>query len=370
MFKIIWKFLKYLILLLILLVVGIGLFLAFAPVFGAKPDLVSQEKINASKNFNGKRFVNLVPTVVQTPDPNNDFTIANFFNPPEGKNPSEVLPSTVFDKDNFKNGDFVWLGHSTVLTKTNNVTILSDPIFNSAAPVQFAVKPFEMQVVHTVDDLPKIDVIIISHDHYDHLDYLAIKDLDAKTKMFLVPLGIKAHLVHWGVSAEKIQELDWYEKTVFQEVSFTLTPSRHFSGRNVNNAFSTLWGSWVVQSDALNVFFSGDSGYFDEFKNIGQKYGPFDIAFIENGAYNTNWSQVHMFPEQSVQASIDLKAEVFFPIHWGKFDLSIHHWKEPIERAKKEAREKKVRIASPLVGEIFTTRSSFSDEWWKLLEND
>jgi len=364
MFKVIWKFIKYLILLLLLLVVGIVLFLRFAPVFGGKPDIVSQEKISASKHFNGKRFVNLVPTDVQTPDPNNDFTAVELFRPYEGKNPSKAIPSKAFNKESLKNGDFVWLGHSTVLTKTNNVTILSDPIFNSAAPVQFVVKPFAMQVVHTVDDLPKIDVIIISHDHYDHLDYLAIKDIDIKTNKYIVPLGIKAHLVRWGVNAEKVVELDWYESTSEQGVLFTLTPSRHFSGRNINNAYSTLWGSWVVQSETLTMFFSGDSGYFNEFKNIGHQYGPFDIAFVENGAYNTNWSQVHMFPEQSVQASIDLNAKIFFPIHWGKFDLSIHHWKEPIERAKKAARENNVKIATPIVGEVFSTSRYSNEEWW------
>jgi len=194
---------------------------------------------------------------------------------------------------------------------------------------------------------------------------LAIKDLNQRTKKFLVPLGIKAHLTRWGVSSEKITELDWYENVSYQDVEFTLTPSRHFSGRNVHNAFSTLWGSWVVKSEAARLFFSGDSGYFDEFKKIGQKYGPFDIAFIENGAYNTNWSQVHMLPEQSVQASIDLRAKVFFPMHWGKFDLSVHHWKEPIERATKAAQEKGVNIATPMVGEVFTTTKYSSETWWE-----
>ena len=365
MLETIWKFTKYLLLVLVVLMIGIGLFLAFAPVFGGKPDASSQEKINTSKNFNGERFVNLIPTRVETPDPNNDFSVLDFIKPPTGKNPSEALPTKAFNKGIFKNGDFVWLGHSTILTKTNDVTILTDPIFNSASPVQFAVKPFAMEVVNSIDSLPEIDVIIISHDHYDHLDYLAIKDLASKTKKFLVPLGVKAHLSRWGISAEKIEEMDWHESVTYKTVKFTLTPSRHFSGRNVNNSFSTLWGSWVVQSNTLSLFFSGDSGYFDEFKKIGEIYGPFDIAFIENGAYNTNWAQIHMLPEQSVQASIDLKAKLFFPIHWGKFDLSVHHWKEPIERASKAADEKQVNIVAPIVGEVFVTSSYPKEKWWE-----
>lgn len=365
MLKIISKFVKSLLILLTILTISIVSFLAFTPVFGGKPDVSSQEKINSSKNFDGERFVNLVPTQVRTPNPNDDYSALDFFRSPKGKNPSEALPNRVFNKEIFDNGDFVWLGHSTILTKTNDVTILTDPIFNSASPVQFAVKPFAMQTVNSIDSMPEIDVIIISHDHYDHLDYLAIKDLASRTKKFLVPLGIKAHLLRWGISAEKIEEMDWYESTTYKTVKFTLTPSRHFSGRNVNNAFSTLWGSWVVQSSALNIFFSGDSGYFDEFKKIGEVYGPFDIAFIENGAYNTNWAQIHMLPEQSVQASIDLKAKLFFPIHWGKFDLSLHPWKEPIERASKAAQEKQVNIVTPIVGEVFVTTRYPKEKWWE-----
>jgi len=150
------------------------------------------------------------------------------------------------------------------------------------------VKPFKREVVNDIESLPEIDVIIISHDHYDHLDYLAIQKLEPKTKKFLVPLGVKAHLQRWDIPEEKIEEMDWYESTSYKTVEFTLTPSRHFSGRNVNNQMSTLWGSWVVQSNAVSIFFSGDSGYFNEFKKIGEIYGPFDIAFLENGAYKVS----------------------------------------------------------------------------------
>lgn len=270
-----------------------------------------------------------------------------------------------FDKAAFKNGDFVWFGHSTVLMKTDSVTVLADPVFYNASPVPMTVKPFPMQTVHTIDDLPEIDVVIISHDHYDHLDYKAIQELDEKVSRFLVPLGVKAHLLHWGVNAEKITEMDWYENTQYQSVEFVFTPSRHFSGRGITNRSSTLWGSWVVNSSSANIFFSGDSGYFDEFKKIGERYGPFDIAFVEDGAYSVNWSQIHLMPEESVQVGIDLGTKVYFPIHWGKFDLSTHVWTEPIERAKKEAEKHNLSVATPIIGEVFTATDYSKSTWWR-----
>lgn len=259
----------------------------------------------------------------------------------------------------------VWFGHSTILFKTHDVTIMTDPVFYSAAPVSFLVQPYDMDVVNTINGLPEIDVVLISHDHYDHLDYRAIQEMDAKVKKFIVPLGIKAHLQRWGVADNKVLELDWYEDETFSSVKFTLTPSRHFSGRGLSDRYSTLWGSWVVKSESLSLFFSGDSGYFDEFKKIGDMFGPFDIAFLENGAYNPAWSQIHMYPENSVQASIDLNAKIFFPIHWGKFDLSVHQWTDPILRAKKAAEHNNVKVATPLIGESFTTTHYSSNVWWE-----
>ena len=367
LFKLTWKLLKFLAILLLIISIGIAIFITFAPVFGGKPDSESLKRITLSKNFNGQKFINNIATTASTPDPNNPISISDFFTPAVDKNPSQPLPSKSFDKTNFKNGEFVWFGHSTVLLKANDVTILTDPVFNSAAPVQFLITPFTMQVKHNVSDLPTIDVVLISHDHYDHLDYLAIQELDTKVKKFYVPLGIKAHLQRWNIASEKIVELDWYQSNDYQGIKLTLTPSRHFSGRAIARN-RTLWGSWVIQSSSLNIFFSGDSGYFDEFTKIGEQYGPFDIAFLEDGAYNTNWTQIHMMPEESVQASLDLKAKTFFPIHWGKFDLSFHPWTEPVERTLKSAKDKNVQVALPYIGEKFTLQDVPQRTWWREVE--
>jgi len=364
MLKFLWRLFKIVLFFVSVIALAITLFIFLAPAIGGKPNAKDLVRINQSDNHNGERFVNLIPTVVNTPDSDKPFKPMDMFRPPKGKNPAGPLPSLQFDKSNFKNGDFVWLGHSTILLRTADLTILIDPVFNSASPVQFMIKPFAMENQNRIEDLPPIDVVLISHDHYDHLDYGTIKDLSDKVGQFIVPLGIRSHLRKWGISEEKISDLDWYENSIVNNVEFVLAPSRHFSGRAVKR-YRTLWGSWIVKSESLSMYFSGDSGYFDEFKKIGNTYGPFDIAFMENGAYNTNWNQIHLMPEKSVEASIDLKAERYFPIHWGKFDLSTHHWAEPIERATAAADETGVSMVLPRVGETFNLEDPPRWEWWK-----
>ena len=217
---------------------------------------------------------------------------------------------------------------------TEGLVVMIDPVFNRASPLPafnsksksnlFNGKPFEFENSIFIDDLPKVDVIIISHDHYDHLDFKAIKDFSNHVDRFIVPLGVGAHLERWGVKKNRISELDWYESKDYKNIQFTFAPSLHFSGRGITDGNSTLWGSWIITSKTLNAYFSGDGGYSETFNDLGNQYGPFDIAFIENGAYNVDWSNVHMFPDEVVQANIDLKSKVLFPIHWSKFDLSIH----------------------------------------------
>lgn len=366
----IWKLVKFVIAVSILLTALVVLFFKTAPTFGAQAGTEGQVRIQQSPNFNGKTFVNLVPTVVSTPDPasETDFSLLEFFLPTAGKNPTEPLPSRRFDPASFENGDFVWFGHSTILFKTDGLTVLTDPVFNRASPIPFTVSPFPVKVDNPIEVLPKIDIVLISHDHYDHLDHKAIGVLANKVERFLVPLGVKSHLLRWGIAEKKVDEFDWYESTQHQTLELTFAPSRHFSGRRSFNADTTLWGSWIARSSAQNVYFSGDGGYFEEFKHIGETYGPFDIAFVENGAYDVNWSQIHLKPEESVQASIDLRAQVFFPIHWAKFDLALHHWTEPVVRAKAAAERNQVKLATPRIGQVFTLFDYPSDEWWLEVE--
>ena len=359
-----WSLFKALVLVSLLVVIAITAFVNLAPTFGANPSGESLVKVQASPNFINGNFVNLVDTPLNTRSSGEPFSLTTFIFPPEGKNPTRPLPSQRFNPAEFNNGEFVWFGHSTILFKTSALTIITDPVFNRGSPVPLIAEPFDYEHKPTLSDLPLIDVVLISHDHYDHLDHIAIGELAATTKQFLVPLGLQSHLLKWGVPKDKITEFDWYDSIRISNVKFTLTPTRHFSGRGLTNRFSTLWGSWVVTSTNLKLYFSGDSGYFDEFKRIGDRFGPFDIAFIENGAYNDDWQNVHMKPEDSAQAAVDLKAKLFFPIHWGKFDLSAHRWEEPIERATAAATKLKMPIATPKVGEVFSLDSAPSLPWW------
>jgi len=364
-------FLEFLFALFLILFVSVCGWFYLAPAFGASPAGESLARMLASSNSNGRHFVNLVPTVRNTREKGDAFDlIKEFFSPPADKNPQRPLPAQKFDRVQLTNGKFAWLGHSTVLFKTTDRTVLTDPVFHRASPFPVFGHPFEMTQTPVIPDLPSIDVVLISHDHYDHLDHLAVAKINSMTTRFLVPLGIGSHLQRWGVPVEKITELDWYETELIDGVAYTLTPSRHYSGRGISDDKLTLWGSWAVKSDELNVWFSGDGGYFSEFKKIGENYGPFDIAFIENGAYNPGWAQIHMMPEQSVQASIDVQAEVFFPVHWGKFDLATHQWDEPIKRATAEAAKLGVTMYTPVVGQVFSVTDNKSDDvtrpWWEL----
>jgi len=350
----------------VLLIIGGFAYLMLAPTFGAKPTKESLARMKLSEHFVDGKFVNNEETQVDTRQPGESLEIAGYIFPDKDKNPQSPLPSVQFDKTTFKEGDLVWFGHSSVMLRSEQSNILIDPVFHRASPVPIGGKPFAMTVEPAVSDLPAIDVILISHDHYDHLDHVTIGKLAATAKLFLVPLGNQGHLLRWGVPAENIIEMDWFESHRVGGNTFTLTPSRHFSGRGITNRFSTLWGSWVIESSHLSVFYGGDSGYTEDFKRIGERFGPFDIAFIENGAYDRSWAQIHMMPEQSVQAALDLNATLFFPIHWGKFDLAKHRWTDPIERAVKAANAKNIPIVAPIVGQVFQLESPPFETWWNI----
>ncbi len=360
------KGILYTFLVLVLLVVSVLLFTNIHPTFGDSPNDESLTKIKNSIHFQNGKFQNLVTTSIMTPS-EDDYSITEFLFSPEGKNPEVPLPSVKLNIDNIKNETFTWLGHASVLMKTSNLTILTDPVFHRASPIFIGGEPFSLENPLMLEDLPKIDAIAISHDHYDHLEYQGIKQLANKVDKFFVPLGVKAHVMKWGVNQENITELDWYESAIYKGVEFTLVPARHYSGRGITNGYSTLWGGWVFKSDSQNVFFSGDSGYFDEFKEIGNRYGPFDISFIDAGAYNQSWAHVHMMPEESVQASIDVNSKTYLPIGWARFDLAPHFWDAPIIRATKEAERLGVNITTPLIGQTFSIDNAPKTKWWEPL---
>ena len=218
-----------------------------------------------------------------------------------------------------------------------------------------------------IDELPFIDAVFISHDHYDHLDYQSIVKLESKVSHFFVPLGVSNHLIRWGVPKEKITELNWWNEMEYQGLTIALTPSRHFSGRGLFNSDTTLWGGWVILGKNMRLYTSGDGGYGPHFKEIGKKYGPFDITLIEGGQYDQRWADIHMKPEQSVQANLDVNGKNMMLMHWGSFTLAYHGWKEPIESALKEAKKLDVNLIAPKIGETVLLDSELHippSSWW------
>jgi len=346
-------------------------FVKTAPQFGARSVGERLQRVQSSPNYRDGKFQNLVPTAMSDENTSMFKSMIKFIKGGKNREPKQALQTVKFNKYAFVNSNsgitYTWFGHSTVLLNINGKIILTDPVFSLAAsPIQvLGAKRFDYTNQFDVDDLPNLDAILISHDHYDHLDYRTIQRIKDKTKLFYVPLGVAAHLIRWGVEEDKIVELDWWEESEFdQYLKFAATPSRHFSGRMGVDKDYTLWCSWVIKSDTLSVYFSGDSGYERHFERIGEKYGPFDFTMMECGQYNEGWPHIHMMPEQTVQAHVDLGGKVMMPIHWGKFNLSLHEWTEPVERASKEAKKLGVEMISPLPGEIVNVKTEAEKEYW------
>jgi L-ascorbate metabolism protein UlaG (beta-lactamase superfamily) len=291
-----------------------------------------------------------------------------FFNKPKNTAPPKPLPCVKTDIALLTSDKpvIVWFGHSSYFIHINGKNILVDPVFSGyASPFSFTGKSFKGSPVYTADDFPAIDILILTHDHYDHLDYRTILMLQSKTKTICTSSGVGSHLRYWGIDKEMITEFDWWEsKQVTGDVELTAAPARHFSGRSFTRN-KTLWSSFILKAGGYSIYIGADSGYDSHFKTIGEKYGPFDIVMLESGQYNEWWPYIHMMPEQTVQAAIDLKAKVLMPVHWGKFALGLHPWDEPIKRVVAKANELNVKITTPMIGEPVVLDSSYpKEQWW------
>ncbi len=283
------------------------------------------------------------------------------------KNQIPIKELTTNDLEEMPDYSVVRFCHSTLLFKIEKEFILTDPIFSKRAspfdymgPKRFHKNPIE------IEDLPFINSVIISHDHYDHLDKKSIKKLINKTGTFYTSLKVGQHLIKFGVPKKKIVELNWWENIIKEKIKFICTPAQHFSGRTLTDRNKTLWSSWVIKSPKGSFYFGADGGYFKGFKEIASCCGPFDMVFLEVGAYNRKWRDIHMMPEDTIKAHKDLKSKVLFPIHNGTFDLSLHSWDEPFEKISKLAEESNIDIRFPIMGEVISLLNYTKTEyWWK-----
>jgi len=357
------------IILIVILALALGVYLFMQrPVFGKNPTGQRLQRVEQSPNYRDGSFQNLSPTEVLLKETSYIKMLREFFDKSENVAPTKKIPSVQTDLNTLTANEptIVWFGHSSYMIRSKELTLLVDPVFSGhASPVSLFGKAFEGTDVYPVSSFPAIDIMVITHDHYDHLDYETISEFKSKTKLFVTALGVGEHLEHWGIPKEKIVELDWWEeKQLSDSVKFIATPGRHFSGRTFVRG-KTLWASFVLQLHGYNIFIGGDSGYDTHFKTIGEKYGPFHIAMLEAGQYGKNWPQIHMVPEETVQAAKDLKTEVLLPVHWGKFVLANHDWDEPIQRVMKTSKEQGQVVTTPKIGEpVNIIHIQPTTEWW------
>ncbi len=336
-------------------------------IYGKQPSGERLKVIKSATNYKKGSFQNSSVTNAMSEDASFFKTMREFLNKPKTVKPPSILPTVKTDLKKLNGEDFnlVWFGHSSYFLKINGKSILVDPVFSgNAAPVNCMVRSFKGSDVYQPADFPTIDVLLITHDHYDHLDFKTVVALKGKVKQVVCSLGVGSHLEHWGYAAKNIVELNWWETLKIEELDFTAAPSRHFSGRGIKRG-QTLWASYILKTKNHNIYIGGDSGYDSHFLEIGAKFGPFDLAILESGQYNKSWKNIHMMPEETVQASIDLKAKVLLPVHWAKFSLAMHDWDEPINRVLKEAEKLKVNVASPMIGEVLNINNPLPNKkWW------
>ncbi|WP_026462540.1 MBL fold metallo-hydrolase [Adhaeribacter aquaticus] len=339
-------------------------------VLGKAPAGERLKRIRLSPHYQDGTFQNIEKTEVMLKGVSPLKMMRDFINKPVTVKPGQPLPVIKTDLKNIAANTpaFVWFGHSSYFIKHYNFSILVDPVLvNYASPFSFIIKGFTGLEAYSPADLPPIDLLIITHDHYDHLNYETISQIKDKVKKIVVPLGVGEHLEYWGIAPEKITELDWWEDTqINKNIKLTATPARHFSGRGFTRN-NTLWTSYVLELQGYKIFLGGDSGYDAQFKVIGNKFGPFDLALLECGQYGINWPYIHMLPEQTVQAALDLQTEVLWPIHWGKFALAYHPWDEPITRVLAAAAPHNLPVATPAIGETYVLGDSTATRtWWQL----
>lgn len=340
---------------------------------GKNPSMAEQQKFRSLPNYTNGEFQNLDPSpspafsAQPSRGPRWLRLFKYFAGKPKLTRPDGKMPAVITDLTAATSKPtVVWFGHSSFLLKTTKGNLLFDPVFNKyAGPLAGLVPAFRGTLDYGVQDMPVLDALIISHDHYDHLDYETVQKLRKKVARVIVPLGVGSHLRRWGYGASQITELNWGESVVLANgVKVTATPAHHRSNRGFEQR-KTLWASYVIEADGQKLYFSGDTGYSRHFKLIGERYGPFDLAMLECGQYNKRWSQSHMHPTQTARAAADLQTKMVLPVHWAKFAESDHPWNEPVKLLLASADSLKVSVTVPLMGQpVGVGDEAQRVEWW------
>ena len=377
--KKLFKILFYLLIIVIVFAISIYLFMK-TPVFGALPSGKSLEKVKNSKNYIDGEFRNKEKTELLTDTKKTPIKILlefAFEKDPEGTVPKIALPSVKTDlKTLDPNEDLiVWFGHSSLFIQIAGKKILVDPVFSKyASPVPFSNKAFEGTNIYTVDDLPEIDILLITHDHYDHLDYPTVKKLKEKVAKVIVPLGVDAHFLRWDFDEEKIVTVDWDDEvTIDDNLKIYALETRHFSGREFSNRNQSLWVSYLIEEkyndNLYRLFLSGDGGYSPRFKGFKEKFQNIDLAVMEAGQYNEEWALIHSLPEDIIKEVRDMEVTKLFPIHNSKFKLSKHPWDEPLRKLDDFTINTNIQLLTPMIGEkLYLHKENSFKKWWENLE--
>jgi L-ascorbate metabolism protein UlaG (beta-lactamase superfamily) len=357
----------------VLLLAGLA-FLQWSPEFGGTPTTARQQAYARTGHYQDGKFRNPLPTPTMTGGSQVGALRRMLFeaNPqahPPGPLPMRYLDSLTITQKPASLVRVTWFGHSASLVEIAGKNILLDPMLSikmgpvpGVAPVRY-----NPRVPITAEKLPPIDAVLISHDHYDHLDYQTIKKIKSKTAHFYVPLGIGAHLLAWGVAPAHITEMSWGDSVRLPGLTLISTPTRHFSGRGLTNRDATFWTSWVLKTPTTRLFYSGDGGYGPHFQQIGRRYGPFDLALMECGQYDPQWALIHMQPEQSVQAALDVRARAMLPVHWGAFTEAHHAWNNSVKRATAAAARQHLSLTTPELGQpvVLGADPLPQQPWWQ-----
>lgn len=360
--KLFIKLIKGLLILVAFFILGYYMVKYFLPSVGKAPD---SKEMKLSPYYKKGKFVNSIATtsaeLTQIPR-----IIRNYFKRDVENQP--VKDYTFTENGKLEDSRILqvnWLGHAAVLLYKNGKYVLADPMLGErASPVTYmGPKRFSAPPI-TAENLPELEAVVISHDHYDHLDYETIKAISTKTKYFYVPTGVAASLEYWGIPKEKIKEFSWWDTHSENGITITATPARHFSGRLLSQN-NTFWASWVIEMDGDRIYFGGDTGIFDRFEEIDRKMGPFELAIMPIGAYDEAWHDIHMDAAEAVDAFRQMRANKLFPIHWGTFDLALHSWYEPIHELEKLAVENKLPLLAHPQGKWFRLADESENGWWK-----